>query len=310
LADIFTKGLVAHQFQKLAARLMGWTYVRNDGISGEDSREHSSGLDTRQMRGSDAGHMTAGQGLTAGQRSVGPGLLSRQARSSPIQPVCQATWMVSGHGSRLVHESTAKVPVVLRLQWLQQLQLGHMQWYQVDLTTGLRQSYPATGRPTRLWLWYQVHTGTGLQQQVLGYVVCYGWLWQQQPGCRLARPHTSTHPRQGKACMVVPRILRQWQQVQAYRQARLRRSGTQARQQGHMPEYMQNYQYGCSSSSSKAVDRLPCSDSVPRLLSMDQVCVPAHSCHRNYSVLWLCIVDRVLGIGTQATNHGPMHHNG
>ena len=142
------------------------------------------------MRGSDAGHMTAGQGLTAGQRSGGPGLLSRQARSSLIQPVCQAMWMVSGHGSRLVRESTAKVPVELRLQRLQQLQLGHMQWYQVDLTTGLRQSYPATGRPTRLWLWYQVHTGTGLQQQPLGcrHLVCE-WVRQQQPGRRPARPH-------------------------------------------------------------------------------------------------------------------------
>jgi len=94
--------------------------------------------------------------------------------------------------------------------------------------------YPATGRPTRLWLWYQVHTGTGLQQQVLGYVVCYGWLWQQQPGCRPARPHTSTPCTQGKACMVVPRLLQQWQQVKGHRQARLCRLGTQAKQQGCM----------------------------------------------------------------------------
>jgi len=103
LADLFTKELVAHQFQKLAARLMGWTYVGNDGISGEDSRKHSSGLETRQMRGSDAGD-TSGQGLIAGS-IIGLSLRSRQARSSPIQPVCQATWMVSIHGSWLVHGS-------------------------------------------------------------------------------------------------------------------------------------------------------------------------------------------------------------
>jgi len=170
--------------------------------------------------------MTAGQGLTAGQRSGGPGLLSRQARSSLIQPVCQAMWMVSGHGSRLVRESTAKVPVELRLQWLQRLQLGRMQWYQVDLTTGLRQSY---GRPTKLRLWYQVHTGTGLQQQLLGcrHLVCE-WVWQQQPGRRLARPHRCidmVHRLSG-SYRLVPGLW--WQQVQGHRQARLHRPGTQA----------------------------------------------------------------------------------
>jgi len=36
------------------------------------------------------------------------------------------------------------------------------------------------------------------------------------------------------------------------------------------------------------------------------VCVAADSWHRNYSVLWLHIVDRVLGIGTQARQQGHM----
>jgi len=93
-----------------------------------------------------------------------------------------------------------------------------------------KQWYPATGRPTGLWLWCQVHTGTGLQQQVLGhrqwYLVC-GWLQQQQPGCRLARPHRSvdTVYRLSGSCRIG---LWQWQQVQGHIQARLHRPSTQA----------------------------------------------------------------------------------
>jgi len=43
--------------------------------------------------------------------------------------------------------------------------------YQVDLTTGLQQWYPATGRPTGLWLWYQVHTGTWLPSEAEDWLI-------------------------------------------------------------------------------------------------------------------------------------------
>jgi len=57
------------------------------------------------MRGSDAGH-TSGQGLTAGQVD-GQGLLSRQAKSSAVQPVHRVTWLDPIDNGRLVWESVA-----------------------------------------------------------------------------------------------------------------------------------------------------------------------------------------------------------
>jgi len=52
LADVFTKGLTQHQFEKLVARLMGWEVA--DGQQLRPSG-HSSGIDTVQMRGSVVG---------------------------------------------------------------------------------------------------------------------------------------------------------------------------------------------------------------------------------------------------------------
>jgi len=196
LADIFTKGLAAPQFHHLAARLMGWPYVAAIDQYWGTMREHSSDLETRRMRGSDAGD-ASGQGLIAGL-IIGQGQLTRQAESSVVPPVRQVLWMDPIDDGRMVRGSIAqwngaRLPVELRLQQLQRLQLGRMQWYQVDLTTGLRQLY---GRPTRLRLWYQVHTGTGLQQQPLGcrHLVVCEWVRHQQPGRRPARPHRLHRP--------------------------------------------------------------------------------------------------------------------
>jgi len=109
---------------------------------------------------------------------------------------------------------------------IQHQQLGHKQWYQVDLATGLQQCYPATSRPTGLWLWYLPPTGTGLQQQVQGHRRWYlgtvlGLLWQQQQGRR-------------NGYQVVPELRQQWQQVKCRQQARPRRPSIQAKQQGCM----------------------------------------------------------------------------
>jgi len=54
------------------------------------NKGHSSGIESTRMRGSDAGHMGAGLDLSSGQEYDGLGPLSRQARSSPVHPVCPA----------------------------------------------------------------------------------------------------------------------------------------------------------------------------------------------------------------------------
>jgi len=107
LADIFTKGLAAYQFHKLASRLMGWANGGDDGDEDSETeiREHSSGRETRRMRGSDAGH-ASGQGLTSGQDD-GQGLLSRQAKSNVIRPLRRVTWLDPIDDGRLVRESVA-----------------------------------------------------------------------------------------------------------------------------------------------------------------------------------------------------------
>jgi len=106
--------------------------------------------------------MGAGPDLSSSHEGDGQGLLSSQARSSPVPPVCPAMYQVSAYGSRLVCESVvSSTTVVLRLQ---RLQLGCMQWYQAGLATGLQQWYSATGRSTGL-LWYRVQnwTATGIR---------------------------------------------------------------------------------------------------------------------------------------------------
>jgi len=85
LADIFTKGLAAPQFHHLAAWLMGWPYVAAIDNYWGTEREHSSGLETRRMRGSDVGD-ASGQGPIAGMM-IGQGLLTRQAESNTVPPV-------------------------------------------------------------------------------------------------------------------------------------------------------------------------------------------------------------------------------
>jgi len=54
---------------------------------------------------SDAGP-TSGEGLTAGQVD-GQGLLSRQAETNAVQPVCQVMWLLPINNDRLVWESVA-----------------------------------------------------------------------------------------------------------------------------------------------------------------------------------------------------------
>jgi len=56
-----------------------------NGNKETENREHSSSRESRQMRGSDAGH-ASGQGLTAGQVD-GQGLLFRQAKSNAVWPL-------------------------------------------------------------------------------------------------------------------------------------------------------------------------------------------------------------------------------
>ncbi len=65
------------------------------------------------MRGTDAGHAGAGPGLSSGQEYDGLGLLFKQARSSPVLPVCPAMYQVSAHSSRLVHESVVSSTMVM-----------------------------------------------------------------------------------------------------------------------------------------------------------------------------------------------------
>jgi len=206
-------------------RPLGWTYVGNDGISGEDSRKHSSGLETRRMRGSVAGHTGAGQSLSSGQEYDGLDSLSRQASPS----VSPGMYQVSAHGRRLVRESVASrttvmIPMGLRLQ---HQQLGCKQWYQVDLATGLQQQVQGHRR------WYLVVDGTVLlwqQQQGRrnGYLVCT-WL-RQQKGRQQARPCRPGIQAKQQGCMLVRRGLRQWQQEQSHRLDMPRRPSTQAKQ--------------------------------------------------------------------------------
>ena len=86
---------------------MGWANGGDDGDEDSETeiREHSSGRETRRMRGSDAGH-ASGQGLTSGQDD-GQGLLSRQAKSNVIRPLHRFTWLDPIDDGRLVRESVA-----------------------------------------------------------------------------------------------------------------------------------------------------------------------------------------------------------
>jgi len=71
----------------------------------------------------DAGH-ASGQGLTAGQVD-GQGLLSRQAKSNAIWPVCRVMWLQPMNDGRLVWESIAswdRACLWASLWWWQQQQ--------------------------------------------------------------------------------------------------------------------------------------------------------------------------------------------
>jgi len=96
------------------------------------------------MRRSDAGHMGAGPGLSSGHECDGLGLLSKQARSSPVLLVCPAMYLVSVHNSRLVCESIVSLTTVMVPMGPWHQQLARTQLYLVDLAMGLQQWYPVT----------------------------------------------------------------------------------------------------------------------------------------------------------------------
>jgi len=77
LADIFTKGLAAFQFTRLASQLMGW--VSSDEWQEQEEQEHPSGRESKWMRGSDVRHV--------GQRPRS--LQSSMATVGPVQQVNQ-----------------------------------------------------------------------------------------------------------------------------------------------------------------------------------------------------------------------------
>jgi len=116
----------------------------------------------------DAGH--TGAGLTLGQGCDGQCLSFRQARSSLVQPVDQAMWMVSSHSSRLVHESVVKwtTGMVHMVLW-QQVQ-GHRQW---SLVPGLQQQVqqghrqPRPGHPSTQATMHTLSTNRPVQNYLV-----------------------------------------------------------------------------------------------------------------------------------------------
>ena len=94
IADIFTKGLAAPQFEYLVSKLMGW-----------NTTKHSPSLESARLRGSDAGHQE--QGLAATE-VVDQGLLSSlrsSGQSGQARPAARVSWLEPIDDSRLVRRS-------------------------------------------------------------------------------------------------------------------------------------------------------------------------------------------------------------
>jgi len=84
IANLFTKGLVAPQFEYLVSKLMGWNTQRQSA----------------PLRGSDAG-----QDLASNEDQ---GLLSSLRESGQARPARSITWLESIDDSRLIHSSIDK----------------------------------------------------------------------------------------------------------------------------------------------------------------------------------------------------------
>jgi len=82
------------------------TYVGDEENTSEESREHSSGIESSRMRGSEAGH-ASGQGLIAGP-IIGQGLLTRQAEYTVVPPIHRVSWLDPIDDGSMIRASVAQ----------------------------------------------------------------------------------------------------------------------------------------------------------------------------------------------------------
>jgi len=115
------KPIAVYQHDNITSRLMDWISDVNQ------NREHLNSFESIRLRGSNAGQMGVGPGLSSGYETDGQGLLSSQASSSPVPPVCPPMYQVSAYGSRLVCESVVSSSMVVVPMGLGHLQPAHKQ---------------------------------------------------------------------------------------------------------------------------------------------------------------------------------------